>query len=71
MHSEFLADLRAGQRALTEFREKIKRDCCEQDFGIPESEGSLQNRVRCWRGRVHGPRFSMSDVALLVSRARH
>lgn len=37
MQSEFLADLGAGEPALTHFREKIKRDCGEQDFGIPES----------------------------------
>jgi hypothetical protein len=37
MQSEFLADLGAGEPALTQFREKIKRDCGEQDFGIPES----------------------------------
>ena len=70
MQSEFLADLGAGEPALTQFREKSKRDCGEQDFGISEAEGSLQNCVRCWRGRVHEPRFSMSIVALLASRAR-
>ena len=32
MQAEFFADLRASEPALTEFREKIKRDCGEQDF---------------------------------------
>ena len=55
MQAEFFPDLRAGEPALSEFGEKIKRDRGEQDFGIPKAEGSLQNRVRCWRGRVHRP----------------
>ena len=45
MQAEFLTYVRAGEPAFTEFREKIKRDCSEEDLGIPKPETSLQNCV--------------------------
>jgi hypothetical protein len=47
MLGEFFPYLRAGEPARAECGEKIKRDCGEQDFRIPEAEASLQNCVRC------------------------
>jgi hypothetical protein len=47
MQGEFFPDLRAGEPARSEFGEKIKGNCGEQDFRIPKAEASLQNCVRC------------------------
>jgi len=47
MQGEFFPDLRAGEPARAEFGEKIKGNCGEQDFRIPNAEASLQNCVRC------------------------
>ena len=61
MQAEFVPDLYARHPSLAEFREKVKRDGGEQDFGIPEAERSLQNCVRCWRSCLH----TIVDVANL------
>jgi hypothetical protein len=71
MQGKFFPDLLAGGPARAEFGEKIKGNCGEQDFRIPKAEARLQNCVRYWRRRIHGAGFSMNDVALLVSGARH
>ena len=47
MQVKFLADLRACELPLTERGEEIERDRGQQNLGIPEAEGSLQNCVRC------------------------
>jgi hypothetical protein len=49
MQVKFLAHLRTCEPALTECAEEIERDRSRLDLGIPETERSLQNCVRCWR----------------------
>jgi hypothetical protein len=61
MQVKSLADLRAREPALTECAEEIERDRSQQDLGIPETERSLQNCVRCWRSCLH----TVVDVANL------
>jgi hypothetical protein len=51
---------RQDEPALTECAEEIERDRSQQDLGIPETERSLQNCVRCWRRCFHGCRRSQS-----------
>jgi len=52
---------RQDEPALTECAEEIERDRSQQDLGIPETERSLQNCVRCWRRCLH----TVVDVANL------
>ena len=48
VQTELSANLRAREPALSKPGEQIKRDRREKKFGIPESEGRLQNCVGCW-----------------------
>ena len=52
---------RQDEPALTECAEEIERDRSQQDLGIPETERSLQNCVRCCRSCLH----TVVDVANL------
>src|SRR4029077_9455129 len=53
MQVKFLADLRACEAALTECGEEIERDRSQQNLGVPEAEGGLQNCVWRWRSCFH------------------
>jgi hypothetical protein len=47
MQIKFLADLCTCELALPDCGEEIECDCSQQDPGIPETECSLENCVRC------------------------
>ena len=45
MKTKLFAQFRAGEAAIAQRGEEAKGDSSEQNFGIPEAEGGLQNRV--------------------------
>jgi hypothetical protein len=56
METELFAKLRGGQAAIAERGEETKGNSGEQNFRVPEAEGSLQYRV----GRAGEDVFTIS-----------
>jgi hypothetical protein len=59
METELFTQFRSGEAAIAERGEKTKGNSSEENFRIPEAEGSLQNWVGRRRRGIHDFRFSI------------